>query len=120
MSKYNLYVDVLKNDLLKGNENKKSLKFFRNTHISVLVWFTLIDGFYKNIEVNLEFLVDEVNKLTKVSRPTIVKIIDNAISNKLVIKSKSTKDSRMVLFTPSTLTIKEFEEWSDNFFNLKY
>lgn len=120
MSKFNVYVDVLKNDLVKGNGNKKSLKFFRSTNTSVLVWFTLIDYYYKNIELNLESLVDEVNKLTKVSRPTIIKIIDNAVSNKLVKKSKSIKDSRMVLFSPSTQTIEEFEEWSDNFFNLKY
>ena len=120
MIKFITYISVLKNDLINGNLNRKSLKFFRNTNISVIVWFILIEGFYKRQDTNLESIIDEVNKLSKISRPTIVKILENAISLKLVIKEKSKFDARKMLFKPSSLTINEFEEWSDNLFNLRY
>ena len=112
------YLNVLKYDLIHGNKEKKSLQFFRNSDISVIIWFTILEYFFLNKELNLEILFDEVCTLRKTSKPTISKIIDNAVSMSLVIKEKSSEDKRLSILKPTDLTINEFKEWSDDLFNL--
>lgn len=114
------YLKVLKYDLIHGNKEKKSLQFFRNSDISVIIWFTILEYSLLNKKLNLEILFDEVCTLRKTSKPTISKIIDNAVSMNLVIKEKSSEDKRLSILKPTDLTINEFKEWSDDLFNLNF
>ena len=113
------YINILKNDLLRGNDKKKSLNFFRYTSTSVLIWFTILEYSFHNKELNLENLVNEIRAFNKASKPTILKILDNGVSKNLIFKTKSERDKRLTLYSPTDLTIREFKEWSENLFNLK-
>ena len=46
------------------------------------------------------------------SRPTLFRIIDTAVAKKYFIKELDKKDKRKFNLFPSQQTIKEFEEWS--------
>ena len=50
--------------------------------------------------------------MANISRPTIFKIIDNAVAKKYFVKEKDFKDHRKGNIVPTVIAIKEFEEWS--------
>ena len=113
------YLEVLKRDLIYGNNKLRSLHYFRSTNISVIIWFIILEYTFKKKPLNLEKIIDEVRKLTRVSKPTISKILEDGIIRGLIIKYKSDTDKRLTLYSPTELTVKEFKKWSEDLFNLK-
>jgi DNA-binding MarR family transcriptional regulator len=63
---------------------------------------------------NIENIISEIPK-EYASRPTIFKIIDDAVSKKYFEKIVDENDKRKYNLFPTSQTIKEFEEWAKIF-----
>ena len=104
----------LKKDLNRGNSEFKTVKFFRQNIVSVWVWFSVLEQYYNNNNNNIENIISEIPK-EYASRPTIFKIIDDAVSKKYFKKILDEKDKRKYNLFPTSQTIEEFEEWAKIF-----
>jgi hypothetical protein len=105
----------LKKDLNQVNSEFKTVKFFRQNIVSVCVWFSVLERSYNNNNNNnIENIISEIPK-EYASRPTIFKIIDDAVSKKYFEKIADKNDKRKYNLFPTSETIKEFEEWAKIF-----
>ena len=106
----------LKEDLNQSNSDFKSVKFFRKDIVSVWIWFVVLEQYYNNNNNNnnIENIMSEIPK-EYASRPTIFKIIYDAVSKKYFEKILDKNDKRKYNLFPTSLTIKKFEEWAKVF-----
>jgi len=112
---YLKFLHSLKKDLNQSNSDFKTVKFFSKDIVSVLIWFCVLEQYYNNNNNNnIENTISEIPK-EYASRPTIFKIIDDAVSKKYFEKKIDEKDKRKYNLFPTSQTIKEFEEWSKVF-----
>ena len=112
---YLKFLQSLKKDLNQSNSDFKTVKFFRKDIVSVCVWFSVLAQYYDNNKNNnIENIISEIPK-EYASRPTIFKIIDDAVSKKYFEKIVDENDKRKYILFPTSQTIKEFEEWAKVF-----
>jgi len=104
----------LKKDLNQSNSDYETVKFFRKDIVSVWIWFCVLEQYYSNNDNNIENIISEIPK-EYASRPTIFKIIDDAVSKKYFEKIVDEKDKRKYNLFPTSQTIKEFEKWAKVF-----
>jgi len=91
------------------------VKFFRKDIVSVLIWFYVLEQHYtNNNNNNIENITIEIPN-EYASRPTIFKIINEAVSKKYLRKIVDDNDKRKYNLFPTSQTIKEFEEWAKTF-----
>ena len=107
-------VQTLKKDLNKANIDFETVKFFRKDFVSVWIWFCVLEQSYNNNNNNIENIIREI-PTGYASRPTIFKIIDDAVSKKYFEKIVDEKDKRKYNLFPTSQSIKEFEEWAKVF-----
>jgi hypothetical protein len=115
---YLRFIKILKKDLRKSNSNFETVKFFRKDIVSVWIWFCVLEQYYNNKnnnnDNNIENFISEIPN-EYASRPTIFKIIDDAVSKKYFKKMIDENDKRKYNLFPTSQTIKEFEEWAKVF-----
>ena len=111
---YLKFLQSLKKDLNQSNSDFETVKFFRKDIVSVWIWFCVLEQYYNNNNNNIENIMSEIPK-EYASRPTIFKIIDNAVSKKYFKKIVDDNDKRKYNLSPTSQTIKEFEEWAKVF-----
>ena len=104
----------LRRDLYQSNSGFKSVKFFRKDIVSVWIWFVVLEQYYNNNNNNIENIISEIPK-GYASRPTIFKIIDDAVSNKYFEKIVDKNDKRKYNLLPTSQTLNEFEQWAKVF-----
>lgn len=108
-------LQTLKEDLNTSNIEFETVKFFRKDFVSVWIWFWVLEQYYNiNNNNNTENIMSEIPN-EYASRPTIFKIIDDAVSKKYFRKIVDGDDKRKYNLFPSSQTINEFEEWSKVF-----
>jgi len=109
---YLKFLQILKKDLNQSNSDFETVKFFRRDIVSVWIWFCVLEQYYNNNNNNnIENIMSEIPK-EYASRPTIFKIIDDAVSKKYFEKIVNKNDKRKYNLFPTSQTIKEFEEWA--------
>ena len=106
-------LQTLKKDLNTSIIEFETVKFFRKDIVSIWIWFCVLEQYYNNNN-NIENIISEIPK-EYASRPTIFKIIDNAVANKYFEKKQDQKDKRKNALIPSSKTIKDFEIWTKTF-----
>ena len=112
---YLKFLQTLKKDLNQSNSDFETVKFFRKDIVSVWIWFCVLEQYYNNNNNNnIENIISEIPK-EYASRPTIFKIIDDAVSKKYFEKIIDMNDKRKYNLFPTSQTIKEFEEWAKVF-----
>jgi len=111
---YLKFLQTLKKDLNQSNSDFKTVKFFRKDIVSVWIWFCVLEQHYNDNNNNIENIISEIPK-EYASRPTIFKIIDDAVSKKYFEKIVDENDKRKYNLFPTSQTIKEFEEWAKVF-----
>lgn len=108
-------IQKLKKDLKKSSSDFVTVRFFRKDILSVWVWYCVLEQYYyNNNEYNIENIIREI-PYEYASRPTILKLIDYAVTKKYFVKILNKNDKRKYNLLPSSQTIKEFEEWSKIF-----
>jgi hypothetical protein len=93
-----------------NNGNTGSVKFFRTNIYSIFIWFQVLIYYYKTENLTTELLLKE-KFLSNISRPTVFKIIDNAVVKGYLSKVINEEDHRKFNIVPSKVTVSEYEEW---------
>lgn len=110
------FIEFLKNDFEISNAKYSSIKFFRSQLILILIWFWVLEKFYKKKPYGVEELIQDIPK-EHASRPTIYKFIDLAIKKNFLKKKSFLNDKRKWNLEPTKQTIDEFESWAKGFSN---
>jgi hypothetical protein len=108
-------IKVLNTDLNQSHSQFLSIKFFRKNITSYWIWISILERYYNNnnnnnIENTIKGIPSEI-----ASRPTLFKIIDDAVQKKYLVKELDKNDKRKINLFPTSQTIKEFEEWAKVF-----
>ena len=111
---YQHLISKIAKSLSSSAKDKESVLFFRRDIVHIFVWIHLLKFYYEANDCTAEQIVSEIPR-SYASRPTIFKIIENAILKKYVLKSKNIYDKRKNNLLPSSITIKEFEAWANMF-----
>jgi len=99
---------------LQGDWSKPSLKFFRsNDAYGYVIWLTLMNSYSEKEKIAIEAIIKSVQNYA--SRRTVIDFINKGVEANFIIKKNSTDDKRKILIEPSDITIKEYEEWSNEF-----
>ena len=109
-------VKTLRKDLNQSKSQFLSIKFFRRNLPSYWVWICTLEKFFDNNKNNnnIENIIKEIPS-ELASRPTLFKIIDNAVKKKYLFKEVNKKDKRKFNLFPTQQTIDDFEEWAKIF-----
>ena len=99
---------------LQGDWSKPSLKFFRsNDAYGYVIWLTLMYSYSEKENITTKTIIKKVENYA--SRRTIIDFINKGVEANFIIKKNSTDDKRKIFVEPSDITIKEYEEWSNEF-----
>ena len=109
-------IKILRNDLNQSHSQFISIKFFRRNLPSYWIWISILERYYNNNNNNnnIEKIIREIPS-EYASRPTLFKIIDDAVKKKYLVKELDKDDKRKINLFPASQTIKEFEEWAKVF-----
>ena len=108
-------IKTLRKDLSHSKSQFVTIKFFRRNLSSYWVWICILERFVKNNKKNnIENIIKEIPS-EHASRPTLFKIIDDAVKKKYLVKEVDKNDKRKFNIIPSQQTIDEFEEWTKVF-----
>jgi hypothetical protein len=99
---------------IQGDWSKPSLKFFRsNDAYGYVIWLTLMNSHSEKEKLSIESIIKKIENYA--SRRTVVEFINKGVEANFIIKKNSIDDKRKILIEPSDITIKEYEEWSNEF-----
>ena len=99
---------------IQGDWSKPSLKFFRsNDAYGYVIWLTLMNSHSEKEKLSIESIIKKIENYA--SRRTVVEFINKGVEANFIIKKNSTNDKRKIFVEPSDITIKEYEEWSNEF-----
>ena len=108
-------IKTLRKDLSHSKSQFVTIKFFRRNLPSYWVWICILERFVNNNNNNnIENIIKEIPS-EHASRPTLFKIIDDAVKKKYLVKEVDKNDKRKFNIFPSQQTIDEFEEWAKIF-----
>lgn len=98
-------------DTLKIFKADNSLKFFRKDFASRTVWFLILKAHFEKKDITIEILARSVAEVSIISKPTLRKIVDNAVHKGFIKLVDSKKDHRSMNIVLEEVTITEFKEW---------
>ena len=105
----------LSTDLIKRNKEDGSLNFFRENITTMAIWLFIIKSYsIKNI-INIEDIAREIAPITKISKPSLRLILENAKKKGFVKFTHNQEDTRSWIIEPEEITINEFKKWSKIF-----
>ena len=106
----NICVRLLE-DTSKIFKADNSLKFFRKDFVSRSVWFLILNAHFKKKDITIEILSRAVAEVSIISKPTLRKIVDNAVHKGFIKLVDSKKDHRSMNIVLEEVTITEFKQW---------
>ena len=109
-------LQTLKKDLNQSNSDFETVKFFRKDIVSDWLWFSVLVQYYNNNNDNnnIENIISEIPR-EYASRPTIFKVIEDAVAKNFFEKKLDENDKRKYNLFPTQQTKDEFEEWAKVF-----
>jgi len=106
----NICVRLLE-DTSKIFKADNSLKLFRRDFVSRSVWFLILNAHFKKKDITIEILSRAVAEVSIISKPTLRKIVDNAVHKGFIKLVDSKKDHRSMNIVLEEVTITEFKQW---------
>ena len=94
------------------NTELNTIKFFRKDLNRLRFWILILKAYFKKEKINV---IDIINSKTTISKPTVLKIIDEAVQQGFLIKIQNNHDKRKIQLTPSKKTISEFKSFFSKF-----
>ena len=104
--------ETLLNDLMKVNQSDTSIKFFRRDLITMIIWLYIMNAFANKKKINIEDIAREIATATRISKPSLRLILENAKEKGFIKFTHNIEDSRSWIIEPETLTIAEFNQWT--------
>ena len=109
--------DALLSDILNtvDNEETCTIKFFRKDLVSMTIWLFILKSYNEYKSINIEDIAREVAPSSRVSKPSLRLILENAKIKKFIRFVDNPKDNRSWIIEPEDITINEFKKWTQIF-----
>jgi len=102
-------------DLIEVNKGDSSLKFFRENKTNIAIWLFIIKSYSLKKLINIEDIAREIAPISKISKPSLRLILENAKKKGFINFTHNQKDTRSWIIEPEEKTINEFQKWSKIF-----
>ena len=105
----------LSTDLIERNIEDGSLNFFRESTTTMAIWLFIIKSYSIRNSINIEDIAREIAPISKISKPSLRLILENAKKKGFIKFTHNQKDTRSWIIEPEEITINEFKKWSKIF-----
>ena len=105
----------LSSDLFEKNKEDSSLNFFRESTTTMAIWLFIIKSYSVRNAINIEDIAREIAPISKISKPSLRLILENAKKKGFIKFTHNQKDTRSWIIEPEDITINEFKKWSKIF-----
>ena len=96
----------------------KTISYLRRNAAGWLIMNIMMEYYFENKELRVEKLASKIS--SKVcSRATLLSMLKSAEIRKVIKKTKSSKDMRARIITPTEEFLSEFSRWTDEFYDSK-
>lgn len=94
----------------------KTISYLRRNAAGWLIMNIMMEYYFANKELRVEKLASKIS--SKVcSRATLLSMLKSAEIRKVIKKTKSLKDRRAIIISPTDEFISEFNKWTDEFYD---
>ena len=104
--------EILLNDLIKVNQSDTSIKFFRRDLTTMIIWLYIMNSYANKKKINIEDIAREIATATRISKPSLRLILENAKEKGFIKFTHNIEDSRSWIIEPEALAIEEFNQWT--------
>ena len=105
----------LSTDLIERNKEDSSLNFFRESTTTMAIWLFIIKSYSLKKLINIEDIAREIAPISKISKPSLRLILENAKKKGFIKFTHNQKDTRSWIIEPEEITINDFKKWSEIF-----
>ena len=102
-------------DILDVSQKNNCIKFFRKDITTMTMWLLIMNAHFKNKKISIESLARAVAPASKISKPSLRLILENAKQKGFIKLNRSQEDQRSWKIEPEEIIIKEFKIWVRNF-----
>jgi uncharacterized membrane protein len=104
------------NEFYITSKKYKTISYLRRNAAGWLIMNIMMEYYFENKELRVEKLASKIS--SKVcSRATLLSMLKSAEIRKVIKKTKSSKDMRARIITPSEEFLSEFNKWTDEFYD---
>ena len=109
--------DALLLDIINtvDNEETCTIKFFRKDLVTMTIWLFILKSYNEYKAINIEDIAREVAPSSRVSKPSLRLILENAKIKNFIMFVDNPKDNRSWIIEPEDITINEFKKWTQIF-----
>ncbi len=109
--------DALFSDIIRTADNgeESTVKFFRKDLVSMTIWLFIIKSYNEYQAINIEDIARKIAPSSRISKPSLRLILENAKLKKYIRFINNPKDSRSWIIEPEDITINEFKKWTEIF-----
>ena len=104
--------EILLNDLIKVNQSDTSIKFFRHDLTTMIIWLFIMNAYATNKKINIEDIARELASNTRISKPSLRLILENAKEKGFLKFTLNENDNRSWIIEPEVIVIEEFNNWT--------
>lgn len=101
----------LLHDLIEVNKGNTSIKFFRKDLTTMIIWLFIMHSYANKEKINIEDIARELASNTRISKPSLRLILENAKEKGFLKFTLNENDNRSWIIEPEIITIEEFNAW---------
>ena len=99
-------------DLLEVNKGDTSIKFFRRDLITMIIWLFVMNAYSNKKKINIEDIAREIASTTRISKPSLRLILENAKEKGFLKFTHNKDDTRSWMIEPEVIAVQEFNKWT--------
>jgi DNA-binding MarR family transcriptional regulator len=104
--------ETLLADLIEVNKSDTSIKFFRHDLTTMIIWLFIMNAYAINKKINIEDISREIATTTRISKPSLRLILENAKEKGFLKFTLNENDNRSWIIEPEVIAIEEFNNWT--------
>ena len=109
----------LLHDLIEVNKGNTSIKFFRKDLTTMIIWLFIMHSYANKEKINIEDIARELASNTRISKPSLRLILENAKEKGFLKFTLNENDNRSWIIEPEIISIQEFNVWCKRIGSLK-
>jgi DNA-binding MarR family transcriptional regulator len=110
---------TLLDDLIEVNKGDTSIKFFRKDLTTMIIWLFIMNSYGNKKKINIEDIARELASSTRISKPSLRLILENAKEKGFLKFTLNENDNRSWIIEPENISLEEFNEWCKRIGSLK-
>ena len=104
--------ETLLADLIQVNKSDTSIKFFRHDLTTMIIWLFIMNAYAINKKINIEDISREIATTTRISKPSLRLILENAKEKGFLKFTLNKDDTRSWMIEPEVIAVQEFNKWT--------